>query len=278
MATAALIPLAQYLATTYRPDCDYIDGELKEESVGRNTAFRACRASCKPCSRSIERRGTFARFPSSGSRLPLPASACPTSCAIRPDGPPGGILRTPPVVCIEILSRGDTLADMQERIDDYVTFGVANIWLIDPVSRRALDRRRRRHPCPGWRCLYYPQRRPSISRSPTFTRNSTTSPPAASRKTSCLRVPLRAILNAWRRPSSSSRYPFPSTSTRRTARTATISMAKSWSATWARILMPACRATWPRSSSSTSQTGVCAPSPSSACRWRPPASVSPMSA
>jgi hypothetical protein len=35
MATAALIPVSEYLATTYRPACDYIDGEVKERNVGR---------------------------------------------------------------------------------------------------------------------------------------------------------------------------------------------------------------------------------------------------
>jgi hypothetical protein len=34
MASATLIPVSEYLQTTYRPDCDYIDGEVKERSVG----------------------------------------------------------------------------------------------------------------------------------------------------------------------------------------------------------------------------------------------------
>ena len=34
MATATSIPLNEYLATTYRPDCDYIDGEVKERHLG----------------------------------------------------------------------------------------------------------------------------------------------------------------------------------------------------------------------------------------------------
>jgi hypothetical protein len=34
MATAGVIPVSEYLRTTYRPDRDYIDGELKERNVG----------------------------------------------------------------------------------------------------------------------------------------------------------------------------------------------------------------------------------------------------
>lgn len=34
MATSTLIPVSEYLNTVYRPDCDYIDGELRERNVG----------------------------------------------------------------------------------------------------------------------------------------------------------------------------------------------------------------------------------------------------
>ena len=38
MATAILIPVSEYLASVYRPDCDYIEGELVERNVGELTA------------------------------------------------------------------------------------------------------------------------------------------------------------------------------------------------------------------------------------------------
>jgi hypothetical protein len=34
MATHAAIPLSEYLATSYRPDRDYVDGELQERDLG----------------------------------------------------------------------------------------------------------------------------------------------------------------------------------------------------------------------------------------------------
>ena len=34
MATSTLVPLQVYLETDYRPDCDWIDGEVKERNVG----------------------------------------------------------------------------------------------------------------------------------------------------------------------------------------------------------------------------------------------------
>lgn len=34
MASSTLIPVHEYLSTTYRPDVDYIDGELRERNMG----------------------------------------------------------------------------------------------------------------------------------------------------------------------------------------------------------------------------------------------------
>ena len=34
MGAATLIPVSEYLTRMYHPDCDYVDGELKERNVG----------------------------------------------------------------------------------------------------------------------------------------------------------------------------------------------------------------------------------------------------
>jgi Uma2 family endonuclease len=52
--------------------------------------------------------------------------------------PPGGpILVEPPFLCVEILSPSDCMKEMQERIDDYLNFGVRYVWLLHPRSLRA---------------------------------------------------------------------------------------------------------------------------------------------
>ncbi len=42
------------------------------------------------------------------------------------------IIRTPPLLCIEILSSGDTMRDTQKRCDDYARMGVRASWVVDP--------------------------------------------------------------------------------------------------------------------------------------------------
>ena len=34
MATSVHIPVEEYLRTVYRPDCDYVDGEVQERNLG----------------------------------------------------------------------------------------------------------------------------------------------------------------------------------------------------------------------------------------------------
>ncbi len=47
------------------------------------------------------------------------------------------IFRSPRHLCIEILSKDDTVQDKQEKIDDYLNFGVPYIWIIDPWNEKA---------------------------------------------------------------------------------------------------------------------------------------------
>ena len=34
MGVATLVPVEEYLSTSYDPDCDYVDGELEDRNVG----------------------------------------------------------------------------------------------------------------------------------------------------------------------------------------------------------------------------------------------------
>lgn len=47
------------------------------------------------------------------------------------------VFTKPPLLVIEVLSKDDTLRNIQDRIDDYRAFGIPNIWVLDPVKRRA---------------------------------------------------------------------------------------------------------------------------------------------
>ena len=47
------------------------------------------------------------------------------------------IIRKPPIVAVEILSPDDRAGYLEEKINDYLLFGVPCIWVINPETRRA---------------------------------------------------------------------------------------------------------------------------------------------
>jgi Uma2 family endonuclease len=136
MASATLIPVSEYLNTSYRPDCDYVDGEVRERNVGERphallqgiffAVFYANRRAWNTVVLPEQRVQTSA----SHYRIP-------DVCVLRKSDPVAAIVQTPPLICIEVLSPNDTMIGMQERVDDYIRMGVKNIWLIDPISRHA---------------------------------------------------------------------------------------------------------------------------------------------
>ncbi len=56
---------------------------------------------------------------------------------LRSSDPFEEIVRTPPLLCIEVLSPTDSMSDMYDKIDDYLQMGVHAIWVINPRRRRA---------------------------------------------------------------------------------------------------------------------------------------------
>ena len=135
MSTAALISVDEYLRTTYHPDCDYVDGEVQERNLGERDHsdlqteiahyFRAHRREWKTYA-YVEQRVQVAK-----TRFRVP-----DICVYVGERPRDQIFRTPPFICIEVLSPEDRVGRTQERIDDYLKFGVRYVWVINPANRR----------------------------------------------------------------------------------------------------------------------------------------------
>ncbi len=49
--------------------------------------------------------------------------------------PAENIFTQPPFLCVEILSSDDTAVDIRRKVEEYLAFGVAYVWLIDPITR-----------------------------------------------------------------------------------------------------------------------------------------------
>ncbi|MDP2997156.1 MAG: Uma2 family endonuclease [Bryobacterales bacterium] len=136
MGTMTLVPVAEYLARAYRPDREYVDGVLVERNVGEYDHARL-QGLVLACFLRNERRWRIRAVPECRVQVKKSRFRIPDVSVLRAESPIEQIVETPPLLCVEVLSPEDRIAEMQERIDDYLAMGVEYVWMIDPRTRRA---------------------------------------------------------------------------------------------------------------------------------------------
>jgi Uma2 family endonuclease len=133
MATLTSIPLDAYLGSTYRPDCEYVDGEVRERNVGKWEHARVQWLLAAWFGSHEKQWGitgsTEQRVRVSPNRVRVPDLVVLTA------GPQPDVLTEPPLLVIEILSPDDSYSDTQERAQDYRAMGVETVWIVDPKTR-----------------------------------------------------------------------------------------------------------------------------------------------
>jgi Uma2 family endonuclease len=139
MSTRALtsrpfISVEEYLASSYRPDCDYVDGHIEERNLGERPHSRlqgrlyvALLGQVPPGAEVLLEMRVQVR----PSRYRVP------DLCVAVDGSDEPILTNPPSLCIEILSPEDRMTRIEERVQDYLQMGVPYVWVLDPQTKHA---------------------------------------------------------------------------------------------------------------------------------------------
>lgn len=132
-----MVRVEEYLTTVYRPDCDYVDGELLERNLGEKDHGRL---QLKLGAYFLARQSQWNTYAIVEQRVQVRPGRfrIPDICVLLGE-PDEQILTTPPFLCIEILSPEDRLSRVQDRIDDYFAMGVPNVWVVDPARRCAFE-------------------------------------------------------------------------------------------------------------------------------------------
>jgi len=134
--TPVLITVQEYLRTSYRPDRDYVDGEVLERNMGEKPHARLQLFFAIFLSRFAAELNTEVlpeqRLQINSSRFRIPDVML---SPLVPGEPL--IVQTPPLLCVEILSSEDRWRRVEERILDYASIGVRTSWVIDPWRRLA---------------------------------------------------------------------------------------------------------------------------------------------
>lgn len=135
MGAATLVSVEEYLNTSYSPDREYVDGRIVERNLGEKTHSTI---QTNLTGWFLERRKKVGMRPFVEQRVQVKSTRfrIPDVTVIKTSQVQGEIFTAPPFLCIEILSKDDTMEDMQEKIDDYLEFGVPCVWIINPRLRK----------------------------------------------------------------------------------------------------------------------------------------------
>lgn len=137
-AIPTLVSPAEYLETAF-PDGDheYVDGQVVERTMGERD-HGTTQGEVFFFFRSRLDKWLLRPVVEQRIRLNADRYRVPDVVVVRGDLPDEQVFTTPPLLVIEIVSRTDSVHDLNQKIADYRAFGVPNIWIIDPHNRSAM--------------------------------------------------------------------------------------------------------------------------------------------
>jgi Uma2 family endonuclease len=136
MGTTTLVSVEEYLRTSF-PDADreYIDGRIVERNVGRIDHSHVQTVIARYLGNHYTKGvwvGVEVRVQVKKTRFRIPDVT-----VVSGGMPEGEIMRTPPVIAIEVLSPDDRAGYLEEKIADYLAFSIPYVWVINPETHRA---------------------------------------------------------------------------------------------------------------------------------------------
>jgi Uma2 family endonuclease len=131
-----LISIEEYLSTTYRPDVDYVDGEIEERNLGEFD-HADLQSEIITVLRNKQQDWNIRVVGENRVRVSPTRVRIPDVCVLSADLPRERIITHPPLLCVEVLSPRDSFKSMRKRAQDFFDMGVKDIWIFDPETRTA---------------------------------------------------------------------------------------------------------------------------------------------
>jgi Uma2 family endonuclease len=132
MGATTLIPVEEYLKTSYSPDCEYVDGVVLERNVGEK---RHSRLQSLVIVALVKKYPSLYVWPEWRMKTVGDRHRIPDVCVTLAE-PDTDVLQEAPFIAIEILSPDDSMSRVIEKLEEYSAIGTPNIWLFDPRLRQ----------------------------------------------------------------------------------------------------------------------------------------------
>jgi Uma2 family endonuclease len=133
MAVQTLVPIGEYLNTSYSPDCEYKDGVVLERNLGSEAHSRLEILLGSYFTRR-ERQWNIRAYSNLRIKVRENWYALPDICIYNEPAPKERYPSTPPLLWIEILSPSDIMIDVWGKANELIRCGVPYVWIIDPET------------------------------------------------------------------------------------------------------------------------------------------------
>jgi len=132
-STLTLVPVEEYLHSTYKPSADYLDGVLRSKPMPtrKHSLIQLRLGSLLLQIPGFEANSELTVRIRDG-RFLVPDLAVQDASDIQDPCP-----TRPVALCVEILSPDDRFSETLAKCDEYINWGVPVTWIIDPENRRA---------------------------------------------------------------------------------------------------------------------------------------------
>jgi Uma2 family endonuclease len=136
MSTKSAVSLEEYLRTSFEnPDREYVDGEIVERRLPDQFQSKT-QWLLEGVFWDLAKTRPFHGRPELRSRVAPTRIRIPDVSIYAGNEPTELVPSTPPLAAIEIVSPEDRYADLMQKFEEYSTWGVPHIWLVDPRRRK----------------------------------------------------------------------------------------------------------------------------------------------
>jgi Uma2 family endonuclease len=134
--TEELWTVREYLHTAWSPDREFVDGRIEERNLGEkeHSLIQGYLIALFWMKRAEWGVGIF---PELRTQTQARRFRVPDVLVTLAQDKFEHYITQPPLIAIEVLSPEDRLSAMREKAAEYRSFGVENIWVIDPDQRIA---------------------------------------------------------------------------------------------------------------------------------------------
>jgi len=134
VATKTQITAEQYLRMTFEHDAEFVHGEIVERAM---PDYIHSRIQVLLAVLFENLRRTHGLLACAELRMKIAAGVyrIPDVAVFR-EPPQQPVPEAPPFIAIGILSKDDRHSELMQKLEEYLAWGVANIWMVDPIAKR----------------------------------------------------------------------------------------------------------------------------------------------